>query len=123
MRKGLGVLTAALLVAGCPGEPPRRPPGPPLPAGEPPTALPPSQTDGRLPPLAAPTHYALDLEIDPAQARFRGTARIKLRSGNQSEAEATDDQAKRPFHSVHDFVAFFTEGKSAAAPLFTLYTV
>ncbi len=42
------------------------------------TSLPGPRADGRLPPLATPTRYALDLVVDPARPRFSGRARIQL---------------------------------------------
>ena len=69
-------LASALLLA-CPGEPPPAPPRPP-PAADPPTPLPQPQADGRLPALATPTSYALDLDVDPNKPRFSGVVRIEI---------------------------------------------
>src|SRR5205807_1035591 len=39
-------------------------------------AAPPPREDGRLPPGVKPTHYALDLIVDPSKPTFTGRARI-----------------------------------------------
>jgi alanyl aminopeptidase len=39
---------------------------------------PPPRDDGRLPGLATPTHYAVTLDVDPAQPRFRGQVTIEI---------------------------------------------
>ncbi len=79
MLARLAVLSALFaLLAGCPGEPPVTPVGPPPAPAPPPTPLPEVRDDGRLPPLATPAKYALDLKIDPAQPRFEGTVRIDV---------------------------------------------
>ncbi len=78
MLSRLAVLAALFaLLAGCPGEPPVATP-PAVPAPPPPTPLPEPRADGRLPPLASPVRYTLDLKIDPAQPRFEGTVRIDV---------------------------------------------
>src|SRR5262245_9650226 len=41
-------------------------------------AVPPPRADGRLPRQVHPTRYALDLVVDPRQARFSGKARIDV---------------------------------------------
>lgn len=40
--------------------------------------LPEPQADGRLSPLATPTQYAIELDVDPTQARFSGVVRIDV---------------------------------------------
>jgi cytosol alanyl aminopeptidase len=75
--QGWGVLVSAALVA-CPGEPPAQPPKPVPVVTEPGPVLAPPQADGRLPHLATPIQYALDLEINPTSARFRGVVRIEV---------------------------------------------
>src|SRR5688500_12286013 len=74
----LALLCSGVLLAACPGEPP--PAAPPAGATpvDPATPAPAPQSDGRLPALAIPTHYALELEIDPEQPRFKGTTRIDV---------------------------------------------
>jgi alanyl aminopeptidase len=42
------------------------------------SGVPAPRADGRLPTLARPTHYALDLVVDPAKERFSGRARIAV---------------------------------------------
>ncbi len=69
-------LASALLVA-CPGDPPPAPPRPPV-AAESPTLVPAPRDDGRLPSLAAPTAYAIDLDVDPTKPRFKGVVRIDV---------------------------------------------
>ncbi|MBX3227128.1 MAG: M1 family metallopeptidase [Labilithrix sp.] len=75
----LTIVAAALLVGlvACPGEPPPPPPLPPPPAVEPPTVLPPPLESGRLPALAIPRGYSLDLDVDPTKDRFSGVVRIE----------------------------------------------
>jgi aminopeptidase N len=73
-----GVVAATLVLAGCRGEPPPAPPKPPPNPLDQPTLLPEPQTNGRLPPLATPTSYALALEVDPSQTKFSGVARIEV---------------------------------------------
>jgi alanyl aminopeptidase len=68
---------ATLALFGCPEGPPPSPPRPP-PVVEPPTALPPPSADGRLPRLAIPRAYALELDLDPNRDRFTGTVRIEV---------------------------------------------
>lgn len=77
MRAVRCVLAGSLLLIACPGEPPRAPPPPPV-VVDPPTLLPAPRADGRLPPLAAPTRYSLDLDVDPTKPRFGGAVRIAL---------------------------------------------
>jgi aminopeptidase N len=77
MRRSWPTLLASLLLAGCPAEPPPPPPAPPV-VVHPPTVLPDPRADGRLPPLAAPTRYALELDVDPSKMRFDGVVRIEL---------------------------------------------
>ena len=69
MRRWSRCLTV-LRVLGCT----RRAPAPD--AG--PAAVPRPRADGRLPPLAHPTRYTLELVVDPAQPRFSGRARIAV---------------------------------------------
>ncbi len=67
---------AALFVAACPAvrsPPPVRPAA----SGES-TVLPPARKDGRLPALATPVSYALDLDIDPRSDSFTGTVTIAV---------------------------------------------
>lgn len=71
-------LASVLLLAACPGEPPPAAPRPPPVAAEPPTPLPAAQPNGRLPQLAIPTSYAIDLDVDPTKARFSGVVRIEV---------------------------------------------
>ena len=47
---------------------------------------PPPRADGRLPRRAHPTRYALDLNVDPTQARFSGRARIDMRIDDPTSA-------------------------------------
>lgn len=76
MRAALIIGAAAsLALLACP-EPPVAAPHAPV-IVEPPTVLPPPSADGRLPPLAVPRSYALELEVDPTKERFRGTVRIE----------------------------------------------
>ena len=71
------LVPAVLLVASCsPAAPP--PPPAPAPPIEAKTALPEPRSDGRLPELARPRSYALELEVDPEMPRFRGKARIEI---------------------------------------------
>src|SRR5690606_34758412 len=69
-------LAAASLVA-CPAPPPPDPPRPPPPPPAP-EPVPAAREDGRLPELASPVSYALDLTVDPAQSGFRGFVKIDL---------------------------------------------
>jgi aminopeptidase N len=71
------VLLCSAALLGCPGEPPPQPPNPPI-ATEPPTPLPEPLASGRLPTLATPIAYALDLDIDPNKPRFSGLVRIEI---------------------------------------------
>lgn len=75
MRAALILGAASLALVACPEAPPPAPPRPP-PVVEPATALPPPSPDGRLPALAIPRGYALELEVDPTKERFAGTVRI-----------------------------------------------
>ncbi len=79
------LLALAFALAACsaavpPLPPTVAPPRPPperaerLPAGP----VPPPRDDGRLPSLARPTRYALDLVVDPSQPGFEGTATFDL---------------------------------------------
>src|SRR5262245_52603717 len=68
----------ALVVSACPGEPPPPPPRPPPVVVEPPTPLPEPQKDGRLPKLATPTRYTLDLDVDPSKPKYSGSVRIEV---------------------------------------------
>jgi cytosol alanyl aminopeptidase len=70
-------MAAALVLAACPGEPPP-PPRPPVVAPPDTPPLPEAQKNGRLPALATPTRYALELDIDPRQPRFNGVVRIDV---------------------------------------------
>ncbi len=71
-----------MLAAACAAVPAATPPArPPLVAGtaQPRRAPPPPpQANGRLPALARPLRYALDLHVDPARPRFTGEATILL---------------------------------------------
>ncbi len=49
-----------------------------LPNNVAPTLAPPPQPDGRLPPLARPSHYALDLRVDPAADHLDGKMKISI---------------------------------------------
>ncbi|MCW5837437.1 MAG: M1 family metallopeptidase, partial [Labilithrix sp.] len=71
-------LAASLLAAGCPGDPPPAAPGPPVVATEPKTTLPAPLASGRLPPLATPLGYAIDLDVDPDKPRFAGVVRVEI---------------------------------------------
>lgn len=53
-------------------------PAPPPPAARPLPAPPEARPDGRLPELAVPLSYELELEVDPARPTFRGTERVVL---------------------------------------------
>ncbi|HVJ88553.1 MAG TPA: M1 family aminopeptidase [Labilithrix sp.] len=66
-----------LLLAGCPGNPPTTPRAPAV-RVTPSTPLPEPQANGRLPALAVPVSYAVDLDVDPEQARFSGAVRIEI---------------------------------------------
>ncbi len=70
-------LASALLVA-CPGDPPPAPPRPPVAPADGQTPLPPPQENGRLPSLATPTAYSIDLDVDPTKPRFTGIVRIDV---------------------------------------------
>ncbi|HEX2657607.1 MAG TPA: M1 family aminopeptidase [Polyangia bacterium] len=48
--------------------------------------VPPARADGRLPPGVTPLSYALDLVLDPAQPRFSGRVRIKVRMESATRA-------------------------------------
>jgi hypothetical protein len=77
MRRSL--VLGVVLLAGCPLPTPTPAPSarPSLPVGV--RAPPPEpREDGRLPALATPTAYTLELRIDPAQPRFSGRARIAV---------------------------------------------
>lgn len=79
MLARLAVLSALFaLLAGCPGEPPATPAGPPPAPAAAPTPLPDPRDDGRLPALAIPVKYTLDLDVDPAKPRFSGSVRIEI---------------------------------------------
>lgn len=67
-----------LFLSACPGEPPPPAPKPPLHPADPGTPLPEVQKDGRLPKLATPTRYFLELELDPTKVQYSGTARIEV---------------------------------------------
>jgi len=71
-------LALALSNAACPGDPPPPPPRLPPTNLDPPTPLPEAQKDGRLPKLANPTRYTLDLDLDPTKAKYTGVARIDV---------------------------------------------
>ncbi|MFO0739922.1 MAG: M1 family aminopeptidase [Labilithrix sp.] len=78
MRAALIIGAAAsLALVACPDGPPPSAPRPPAAETETATALPPPSADGRLPVLAVPRAYALELEVDPNQPRFKGTVRIE----------------------------------------------
>lgn len=66
-----------LSLSACP-EPSAAPPRPLPPAPEPRTLLPEPQADGRLPKLATPTRYVLDLDLDPGKPTFSGSVRIDV---------------------------------------------
>lgn len=83
MRRCLATLVASMLIAACGGHSPP-PRAPSAVASEPLPPPPEPEADGRLPPLATPTRYALDLEIDPAEARFGGAARIAVLVPNET---------------------------------------
>jgi alanyl aminopeptidase len=78
------VLTAVLLLAvvvglvACPGDPPPPPPRLPPVNVEPKLPPPEVQTNGRLPSLATPLRYGIDLDIDPTKERFSGVVRIEV---------------------------------------------
>lgn len=77
MRRSLSAAVAApLLVLACAGRPAPPTPKPPGPADG--LSAPPPQANGRLPDLATPTHYALDLTVDPTKPRFTGVVRIDI---------------------------------------------
>jgi len=71
-------VVTSLLLAGCPGEPPPSSPRPPTVANEAPTPLPAPLASGRLPALATPVGYSLDLDVDPDKPRFSGVVRIEI---------------------------------------------
>ncbi len=89
-RAALVVLVASSTVIACAHEastPPAEDPAAPIatvtsattPHATPPVEEAPApRDDGRLPALATPSHYAIALDIDPAQPRFHGTAAIDL---------------------------------------------
>ncbi|AKV03151.1 Membrane alanine aminopeptidase N [Labilithrix luteola] len=66
----------ALTACGAPSPTPVAPP--PAASAALTTPLPPPREDGHLPALATPLKYTLALDVDPASAGFRGTARIEL---------------------------------------------
>jgi alanyl aminopeptidase len=72
------VLAFAASLLGCPGAPPPDPKPPQLPPPLAPEPVPAAREDGRLPPLAAPVSYAIDLVVDPTQPKFRGVVKIDL---------------------------------------------
>ncbi|MBX3218806.1 MAG: hypothetical protein KF850_42765, partial [Labilithrix sp.] len=71
-------LAASLLVAGCPGDPPPAAPSARQVTTEPETPLPAPLASGRLPPLATPLGYAIDLDVDPDKPRFAGVVRVEV---------------------------------------------
>ena len=77
-------LLLALALAACSASPPcpplavAPPPPPAVAARIPPTPLPPPRDDGRLPALARPSRYDLDLTVDPSLPTFEGTASFEL---------------------------------------------
>lgn len=124
MRAALIIGAAAsLALVACPEAPPPSPPRPP-PYVEPPTPLPPPSADGRLPGLAVPRSYALELELDPNKERFSGVVRIEAdlpaktswivmhgRALNVKSARAVMDRAEPRAADVKPRVA--TGGKVA----------
>ena len=71
-------VVTSLLLAGCPGEPPPPSPRTPSVVTEAPTPLPAPLANGRLPALATPVGYTLDLDVDPDKPRFSGVVRIEV---------------------------------------------
>ncbi|MBX3220721.1 MAG: M1 family metallopeptidase [Labilithrix sp.] len=105
LASSCSALVAALLVVGCPGEPPPAAPAPPAVAIEPPTPLPAPLASGRLPPLATPLGYALDLDVDPDKPRFSGTVRVEV-----------DVPAKTSFLVMHGRALEVTSARALLPP-------
>lgn len=104
VRPLLFMAFAASLFA-CPGEPPPETPPKPLPPPSPPEPVPAVRDDGRLPGIVAPASYALDLVVDPAQPRFKGTVKIDV------------DVSRRTSHVVfHARAIEITSAKAAYGP-------
>jgi len=79
MRRLIAVLLAALIVScrsSAPPPPKEQGPPPPPVVAAPAESAPPPREDGRLPPGARPTRYALDFTIDPSKSTFSGRTRI-----------------------------------------------
>jgi cytosol alanyl aminopeptidase len=78
------VLAFAASLLACPGAPPPEPK--PLPLAPPPAPepVPAAREDGRLPAIASPVSYALDLVVDPTQPKFRGVVKIDLEVAQRS---------------------------------------
>ncbi|MBP6833479.1 MAG: hypothetical protein KA978_22015, partial [Deltaproteobacteria bacterium] len=80
----LAVVLAACTAACASAAPPRpQPTAQPVPSPDrverlPAGPVPPPRDDGRLPSLARPIRYALDLVVDPSQPGFEGTATFDL---------------------------------------------
>ncbi len=74
----LALLGSAVMLAGCPPEAPTHAPSRPPAVAKARPGPPAPLANGRLPALAVPRGYTLELEIDPRASRFHGRARIDV---------------------------------------------
>ncbi|MFO0677909.1 MAG: M1 family metallopeptidase [Polyangiaceae bacterium] len=105
-RPSSRALRAAILVAGvaalpsfvgCGSKPAAKVPAPVA-------SAPPARADGRLPALASPSHYSLELTVDPTTPKFSGVVRIdaKIPSATRHVVLHADELRVTKAHAVAD---------------------